>query len=617
MSRQVGWVSWVMMMMMMVLFLRVVPLKAMRGVNRKDGVVRSHQHEPQSDDPFAYWTRGRIRSATPRDRYLDREGQSYTQMDHGCIVLDGTTECLRPSSSHNHQHHHYHYHYHRRHSRRNLRRGARHNYHLRHEKSQFLQELPFSSQAQEIYYSHRLLQMLPDDDDFFANNDDDDVVETEKKNVTENTNKPDKVPHKPSKETVTTPDHTPANISDLFPLPDSVISNNVIEFDAHVMDVDGVASVSFQLETPYSSIFTFAAELKDECGMNDILCVNNPSYGKRIAGFLDQTGIWHYTVVVQDGTGHKYRMGPVRFEVTEPEELESRHTWDYGGRVQTAVGRLLYTQLTEDGQEQAFLCSGAVVQDNDTLGRSLILTAAHCMYNDTTNEFSRRAMFIPNQVHTNGTRTDADCSNDPLGCWNINAALVHDNYVSEDFPENRPWDYAFLVVADRQGHTAGFGTSTGILDKDAMALPVSFDNFTPGENGVYDIAYSIGYERGTDPDLRYCAETVSEINGPHNFWLSKCDLGDGSSGGPWLSPSTPRSGDGTIVSVAAWAWFDPETNEPLPGRAGSRLSTQQGSHAECLFEYAKTIPLQAETSLVTGTAITTKECNKIFLMSRQ
>jgi hypothetical protein len=239
------------------------------------------------------------------------------------------------------------------------------------------------------------------------------------------------------------------------------------------------------------------------------------------------------------------------------------------------------------------------------------------MYNDTTNEFSRRAMFIPNQVHTNGTRTDADCSNDPLGCWIIDAALVHDNYVRENFPENRPWDYAFLVVADIQGHTAGYGNSTGTLDKDTMALPVSFDNFTPGENGVYDIAYSIGYERGTDPDLRYCAETVSEINGPHNFWLSKCDLGDGSSGGPWLSPSTPRSGDGAIVSVAAWAWFDPETNEPLPGRAGSRLSTQQGSHAECLFEYAKTIPLQTGTSFVTGTSITTKQCNKIIAMPRQ
>ncbi len=63
-----------------------------------------------------------------------------------------------------------------------------------------------------------------------------------------------------------------------------------------------------------------------------------------------------------------------------------------------------------------YVCSGTVVQDG-TEGISIILTAAHCVYDDVNKAFAQNVLFIPNQDETTGAGTDQDCSNDPLGCW--------------------------------------------------------------------------------------------------------------------------------------------------------------------------------------------------------
>lgn len=77
------------------------------------------------------------------------------------------------------------------------------------------------------------------------------------------------------------------------------------------------------------------------------------------------------------------------------------------------AGRILFAM-----NGNTYVCSGTVVNDGTVGGdKSVILTAAHCVYDDVAKAFATMAMFIPNQDKTTGTGTDNDCSNDPYGCW--------------------------------------------------------------------------------------------------------------------------------------------------------------------------------------------------------
>lgn len=54
--------------------------------------------------------------------------------------------------------------------------------------------------------------------------------------------------------------------------------------------------------------------------------------------------------------------------------------WTRGGDIQSAAGRLMFTHGTND-----YLCSATAVT-NPTLGRSVIITAAHCVYDDAAKK---------------------------------------------------------------------------------------------------------------------------------------------------------------------------------------------------------------------------------------
>jgi hypothetical protein len=92
-----------------------------------------------------------------------------------------------------------------------------------------------------------------------------------------------------------------------------------------------------------------------------------------------------------------------------------------------------------------------------------------------------------------------------------------------------------------------------------------------GESADYTDA--LGYSYSDDPNFMYCAEdmTTKETD---NWWLPSCLLSGGSSGGPWVQPMDPASGNGNIISVNSWGF----TNSP--GMAGPKFS---GSSAVCIF----------------------------------
>jgi len=110
------------------------------------------------------------------------------------------------------------------------------------------------------------------------------------------------------------------------------------------------------------------------------------------------------------------------FEDTDLMEFDvvADSNWPYGGGIQSATGRILF----EFNGSGTFVCSGTVVKDGEIKGRSIIFTAAHCAYNDSMKKFATKAVFIPDQVETKGSKSDFNCANDKYGCWELSFAVV-------------------------------------------------------------------------------------------------------------------------------------------------------------------------------------------------
>lgn len=249
--------------------------------------------------------------------------------------------------------------------------------------------------------------------------------------------------------------------------------------------------------------------------------------------------------------------------------------WTAGGVVQNAAGRILFQM-----GGSYYVCSGTSATDNAT-GRSVIITAAHCVYDDTAKAFATNVIFIPNQDGTTGTATDLNCNNDPLGCWAPSFGAVDVNWTTRTFPDNIPWDYAYYVVSDTGAHS-GNGAN-GALDQIAGSLPIDFQAPYHDVSSNLDYTYGLGYSYSDDPNFMYCAEDMT-TEGPDNWWLASCGLSGGSSGGPWVQPMNTTTGSGPIISVNSWGY----TRGKPGGMAGPFLN---GNTAECVFNAARTAPL--------------------------
>ena len=253
--------------------------------------------------------------------------------------------------------------------------------------------------------------------------------------------------------------------------------------------------------------------------------------------------------------------------------------WSLGGDVQTAAGRLLYELPIRRNLSRwgGYVCSGTAVTDNVS-GRSIILTAGHCVYDDAYGVFARNVLFIPNQAETSGSETDTNCSNDPIGCWVAEFGVTDSRWATASFPYD--WDFGYYVVPDT-GSYAGSGASSSALDQSVRTLPMSFSpariNDGATGSGTPDFTYALGYPGNLDPNFMHCAEDATTINS--QLWLPSCRLWRGASGGPWVQPMTLGTGSGTIISVNSYGFGD------CFGMAGPRLS---GS-ASCVFDVAKSI----------------------------
>nr|WP_320192123.1 hypothetical protein [uncultured Desulfobacter sp.] len=375
----------------------------------------------------------------------------------------------------------------------------------------------------------------------------------------------------------------PPEISEMNPA-EGVSIGDSYTFSAMVTDQNRIKSVTFVIYYPDGISSQSFSPLNTG---NDIWRIS-------LQGFY--TGDWAWAVEAEDSVKNTGTSDTVNFTVgTGPEpppgddsDTTPNAIWDRdnGGAVQTAAGRIYFEMPTAKNPRkpwQGYVCSGTVVSD-DTSGRSVILTAAHCVYDDANKAFARNVLFIPDQAGTDSDEgTDRDGSNDPLGSWAPSFGVVDENWTSTTFPDNIEWDYAFYVVndTDTTAHTPGLTPNTSdILDVAAATLQVSFSTpyYDDGTSGADtdDFTYALGYSFDWDPNLMYCAEDMTK-EGEVNWWLPSSELSGGSSGGPWVQPMDTDTGSGPVISVNSWSYIN------LPGMAGPMLDI---TSAECVFNTA-------------------------------
>lgn len=358
-------------------------------------------------------------------------------------------------------------------------------------------------------------------------------------------------------------------------------------FKATVTDTSGVKSVTFKIQKGTGTVQSFAATKSADPNVWTVA----------LQGFTD--GAWQWWVVAKDNAkgGNTATSTALAFTVDVGGSgggggsggTVNDAEWTYGGAVQTAAGRLYFEMPSNARRTRwvGYVCSGTVATDG-TAERSIILTAAHCVYDDANKAFARRVIFVPDQADTTGSGTDLNCSNDPLGCWVPSIGVVDVNWTTRTFPDNVAWDYAFYVVKDAEAHQQGITSVSDVLDSNAAAgsMSISFTQPFAGTNDTSDFTHALGYSYDSDPQFMYCAEDMQSLDSA-NWWLPSCGLTGGSSGGLWVQPMTTGTGNGPIISVNSWGY----TNQP--GMAGPKL---WGTSARCVFGAAKSAPLSGPWS---------------------
>ncbi len=371
-------------------------------------------------------------------------------------------------------------------------------------------------------------------------------------------------------------DSEPPQISNLDPAAGSTIGGSYT-FSAIVTDNVGVKSVTFVITYP------------DGVTTQDFSASNagGDTWSSTLQGFTD--GDWSWRVEATDTAkrgGNSSVSDDTSFTVSTGGggggggDTITNAQWTDGGDIQMTAGRLFYEMPSNPRRKRwaGYVCSGTVVTDGAT-GRSVILTASHCVYDDANNAFARNVLFIPNQAGTNGSGTDSNCSNDPIGCWVAAFGVVDVNWTTSTFPDNIPWDYGFYVVDDNpSSHQPGYNSSSDTLDQAVTAFNIDFTPPTVDDGTVGaatpDFTHALGYSYSDDPNFMYCAEDMT-TEGTDNWWLPSCGLSGGSSGGPWIQPLT--NGGGPIISVNSWGYTT------SPGMAGPILS---GTSANCVYNAA-------------------------------
>jgi hypothetical protein len=228
-------------------------------------------------------------------------------------------------------------------------------------------------------------------------------------------------------------------------------------------------------------------------------------------------------------------LAPSRTDGGAPEFEVASSPWDGGGAIAARSGKVFFSL---DGGD--FVCSASVIDDAGDAAYSLVLTAAHCAYDEAADVFATDWIYVPDW----DAAPTYDCSTVAYDCWAARALVVHTGWTNEEAltVAALQHDYAVAVV--------GPGLDTGGQADASGAYPVRLGPVPAG--GTADI---FGYPAAPPfqgDTLTRCtgAVTVSEQVGG---WRMTCDMTGGASGGPWLyGASDPADGSGSVASVSSY-----------------------------------------------------------------
>ncbi|WP_133740706.1 trypsin-like serine peptidase [Actinorugispora endophytica] len=223
-----------------------------------------------------------------------------------------------------------------------------------------------------------------------------------------------------------------------------------------------------------------------------------------------------------------------------PVPTSTGRRWTGGGRVVATTGRVF---LRMDGGD--YTCSASVV---DAENRDTVLTAGHCL-KDGRGSWADNWMFVPG--YDNGV--------EPYGRYPARKLVVSPRW-SRGADDSYDFGFAVLDTDRSGGHVADRTGTQRIVFSDRVA------------DRVYSFGYpSVSPYRGRH--LHYCSgPTTPDRNGTAGAGM-RCEMTQGSSGGPWFADFDAGAGTGTITSVVSFKYAnDPDVQYgPRLGAEANRV----------------------------------------------
>lgn len=215
-------------------------------------------------------------------------------------------------------------------------------------------------------------------------------------------------------------------------------------------------------------------------------------------------------------------------------------SWETPGLFKSATGKVIFHMSGGD-----WVCSGGVVEDT-VVGRSLVVTAGHCVYDEVAGEFATYWMFIPD--YDDGGSSSWYTGTCPEGrCW-VADSLVTTAVWASNGSDKWDEDYAFAVIQDATHGGSSLEAATG-------SLPIAF----PGNYSNVVHIGAFGYpaaKKYNGSDLVYCESDNNAVDdGREQTSGIECKMTGGSSGGPWIGgfDSTDQS-VGAVQGVTSYSY---------------------------------------------------------------
>ncbi|WP_432485801.1 trypsin-like serine peptidase [Kineococcus esterisolvens] len=198
--------------------------------------------------------------------------------------------------------------------------------------------------------------------------------------------------------------------------------------------------------------------------------------------------------------------------------------WTGDPAITSKVGRLFFTQ-----GGLPYECSASSVEAGN---ESVVVTAGHCL--SEAGHTSTNVIFVPGLAG----------SEQPYGRWSATRTFTTPQWLQEDqrTPAALNHDVGFVVLGRQDGTT--LADRVGALD---LAFDAPLDRVTV-------FGYPAAGRGGDGSTLQHCTGWRFPDTGGTTDQGTLCDMGGGSSGGPWLSGFDPAAGTGTVTSVVSFSY---------------------------------------------------------------